>query len=768
LCRRGTPAGIPFPKDFFSGSCAKSEVLDASQVPPLNQRHTYFQEVHHGNQHRSLRRIIKPPARFKNSRMSLRPVHRPVLCAKCGVRCEDKSNSQGNSDKDTLPEPSTTDSNATSTPTSVKRNGIHRKKTHAKALGNKSETLLGRTSSSSKSSSRDTQSPVLQEDPNDYCYESVGSSGIIENAWKRPLSKPLKNQVKSVSGKTLSKQENPSFAFNGRSKSPPPPVLVPATCGSTSVVESSYCDKPPLLGLSSDKARNRLNLGQLAKSSVQGSQKPSTTIFRVTKSSSDVSKLSDEQSKMNNLKLCISKISCGKKRKLNENIVLKLNQSTPNLLCVTKMPGESDSQCQSGLSSNNKIKIKRRITKTPLRFRDQSYSTADGKTFSPMESDFSRIFPISDHEIMDKKVTEENCESNHVGTHTRTVSNPIESLHKTSPILSCNSSSTTNTSSSSSSSSNFNVQEPVKTPVLKILFDSKGSGMVVQIPSKATSQSPSLNGSELAESKAARKAMKKAKKEARKKHVSEPTKIALPPLTPQTVSSYGDNPSTILPPIRFSELNSSSTNELHHPPESTDWCSMSSDVEISPVGHPAKKRKKVKRRRKDKKSFRVKNEDSPEESTSSAIPTPSPPLVDNDEAVSSSTTTGPSIKFDKYGTGKYVFANHCSDTKDSESKEHREAQERVLISLKRLDTNAYTTVSKEVDQVPTSTNTNKTSEAINEDVSSDGPAALNTDEPCEAAESSEFYIHEKSNQIFRKGDVVWGQNIDKGEKESTR
>jgi hypothetical protein len=755
--RRGIPAGISFPKDFFS-SDGKHEIQDSSQAPPLNQRHTYFQDVHHGNPHRSLRRVIKPPARFKNSRMSLRPVHRPVLCAKCGVRCEDKSVLQGNK-SDVEPSTSVPVDPANGTGSSTgnagngsnqpKKNGVTRKKAKAEkqAIGNSSTTKRPDNNSS-------ISIPPLLEDPKDFCYESVGCSGILENTWKRPLAKPLRTQSRpgGTKGSQLTDFET-KVTINGRM-----PVLVPATNASSSKTNLSFCDMPQLQGPGSDKLSVRIHDGNPYKSSklsckLENSDSSSAPIFRITKPPSELTKLSNDNMKVNNLKLCISKISCGR-RKL-ENVVLRRTQSLGNPLFVTKKPSsETYSLSAPGLNgTGGRSKVRKRIAKTPLRFRDQNYPFNLDPNICRAESGIlDSISQTSEDSLIKSSLNEENCDNNHIETI-----NPAFKDNSEDRVLSDEAK-----KRSRSVSGNSIPSEPVKTPVLKIFFDSKGSGMVVQVPPKVVTPCiQSGPGVELVESKAARKAMKKAKKEARKKHLPDPfpANNALLPLTLQTSCSVDQQKTSLLPsPQAYNSaadyhLPSSATES--NAPDLTDWLSMSSDLEQGSSSHPTKKRKKVKRKRKEKRADKTRSDDS-RRSTSSTVLTPSPAFIDHEDMVSSSTTI-PSTSGTSSMSSHYALLSPGSDTRDVENKEQSEAHERVLLSLKRLDRNAYTTVTKELDYLPTSTN--KVAESQEEPSHSllGASAHIDPDGSVEA-ESLEFYLHEKSNQTYKKGDVVWGQN----------
>lgn len=97
LCCRHLPCGISSP--MMSQQSSSKPDPEEDKLFSLGQRFTYFQEkppasknVENVNpQPFHLRRKIRPPARYKNSRMTVRLRPRQVLCSKCRSICNENS-----------------------------------------------------------------------------------------------------------------------------------------------------------------------------------------------------------------------------------------------------------------------------------------------------------------------------------------------------------------------------------------------------------------------------------------------------------------------------------------------------------------------------------------------------------------------------------------------------------------------------------------------------------------------------------------------------
>lgn len=186
---------------------------------PLHQRHSYNQgnggsgqgggglcngttgAHYHGPpsiSQPSLRRIIKPPARFRNARMSLRLRARPVLCAKCKSLCDDKADS-GSKQAEESSGGGGGESNQKGKKDNQPKTKLSNKNNSGDGESESSSISTKVTSPSKHGSSR--MNGKLQGDeprqtncvtePADLRYESVGSTGVVENYWRRPLVKPL-------------------------------------------------------------------------------------------------------------------------------------------------------------------------------------------------------------------------------------------------------------------------------------------------------------------------------------------------------------------------------------------------------------------------------------------------------------------------------------------------------------------------------------------------------------------------------------------------
>lgn len=101
LCSRHLPCGISAPINVVSQQSGSKPDTDEDKLFSLTQRFTYFQDkppppasknVENVNpQPFHLRRTIRPPARYKNSRMTVRLRPRQVLCSKCRSICNENS-----------------------------------------------------------------------------------------------------------------------------------------------------------------------------------------------------------------------------------------------------------------------------------------------------------------------------------------------------------------------------------------------------------------------------------------------------------------------------------------------------------------------------------------------------------------------------------------------------------------------------------------------------------------------------------------------------
>ena len=85
--------------NFLSQQSGSKPDTEEDKLFSLGQRFTYFQDKSPANktvdivnpQPFHLRRTIRPPARYKNSRMTVRLRPRQVLCSKCRSICNENS-----------------------------------------------------------------------------------------------------------------------------------------------------------------------------------------------------------------------------------------------------------------------------------------------------------------------------------------------------------------------------------------------------------------------------------------------------------------------------------------------------------------------------------------------------------------------------------------------------------------------------------------------------------------------------------------------------
>lgn len=100
ICSRHLPCGISSPMNFLSQQSGSKPDTDEDKLFSLGQRFTYFQDKSPASktnvdivnpQPFHLRRTIRPPARYKNSRMTVRLRPRQVLCSKCRSICNENS-----------------------------------------------------------------------------------------------------------------------------------------------------------------------------------------------------------------------------------------------------------------------------------------------------------------------------------------------------------------------------------------------------------------------------------------------------------------------------------------------------------------------------------------------------------------------------------------------------------------------------------------------------------------------------------------------------
>lgn len=96
MCCRHLPCGISSPMNFLSQQSGSKPDPEEDKLFSLGQRFTYFQDKSPANnivnpQPFHLRRTIRPPARYKNSRMTVRLRPRQVLCSKCRSICNENS-----------------------------------------------------------------------------------------------------------------------------------------------------------------------------------------------------------------------------------------------------------------------------------------------------------------------------------------------------------------------------------------------------------------------------------------------------------------------------------------------------------------------------------------------------------------------------------------------------------------------------------------------------------------------------------------------------
>ena len=735
---------------------------DPTQVPPLPQRHTYFQEnplTHHDplKARAALRRVIKPPARFKNSRMSLRLRHRPVLCAKCKTLCEEKngvtsSSNSGNSNKEN-PEDQDSSKKVAATPaactsssaesaSSLSVTGVATRR--SKSV--ESSCNPSSVSSTSATSVKKSDAEVEQ----DYSFVSIGTKSFVDNYWKRPNPGP---------------EEPPS---NGKERSKSASSTNNGSNGSKEV-------KVPRLS------------SRIEARSSGGSSETKDTSSTSTASSSSLAKenksVKINGKKSKNIKLCITKVAAGTTMDVKTEV-------------VTTQGGSSDEPCSSTSTTSNLVEddaggantkdlrtLRKRNTTVPVRFRDQGYVTKknifnfkrrrdeDGEEDTEGMPDLTdRSSPLMegdstvDEDALHPPKLSKSSSPEALLPRVAVTEEPHQE-HSTNavPIV-------TETPPDGKSVSSG---EPLKTPVIKISFGSPGNGVVIQIPPKAKQEEPLLSSSGPLD-RAVRKAMKKAKKEARRK-LSLSSREPSPDPPPQTVMM-----APILPNCDHSESTALPGTQLIPLPEPSTSSNNVSELPLPVLSF--KKKKKEKKKKRDKEMNGALLQSSRENSSSQADSRSNSVLLQNHDRISPSSTTEndatmiepviPPLTLSLASSKSITIVpseKHSSVpvVPIAELSPQQAPPQRLCISLKRLTENSLGwDIAQNNRNHYNNSNNNELSESAS-DSGQSSPAHLEPNDVMETlpdddenrsnASSLDSYTDERRNYVYKKGDIVWGK-----------
>ncbi|CAG7729795.1 unnamed protein product [Allacma fusca] len=729
---RGIPSGISFPKDYCTGSVVEPlGENDPTQVPPLPQRHTYFQDKDGSladpmKARLALRRVIKPPARFKNSRMSLRLRSRPILCAKCRTLCEDKVSSQS----------SDTQEDAELSKKIVSGGGVTTRR---------GKSTMGVTLTSNIPSTQESESTQ------DYSYVSVGSKTFIENYWKRPSLLPPPDEKVGRSNSST-----PLSSCQGGPLKPPTDSMVVVKSVPKMPKINSSCMNENKLTLTLTKDNNNKVLPKLLVSSNPGFEK-TVKIKKSKNFKAYKAKLLNTSSSPNQVEKPVEPRDLTEipEERLGDQYVVPATAHLPELNLDPVDVGLKDD-----LSANSKMwenRIRKKST-VPARFRDEGYLTKNIFSFKRRrveddateegESPEHRLVPFEDmdQEGVEKETNKlspgETSSSSDISRTSGTPNFPLPPL----------------VGSVGGTNGHADAKvEPAKTPVIKISFGTPGNGVVVEIPPKAKQEE---TGS-LAD-KAARKAMKKAKKEARRKLSlsREPSPSAKHAL-PQTPSPPASNPECSLVPNCVEPATGPTTPEVKP------------DVNLLEPHHVSKRKKKEKKKKRSKPT-----KDNCDSTVSQSGTTP--PYEDSsenyerisptpDEPVSTSNLV---VRIPQRSPEQQAVESDGNRSIDDspESKigcstaSSSEAPQRLCISLKRLNDNSMvswditqsciTCSHNELDSGETEQVGSPTSSEPNDYPMNDSPSS---EQRNANASSIDSYTDECRNYQFKKGDIIWGK-----------
>ena len=670
--RRGIPAGISFPKEGITPPVdLPGSELDAR---PISQRHTYTQTGQGAAPPPqdtkpsgiSLRRVIKTPARFKNSRTSVRLRCRPVLCARCSDLCEDKL-SQGSSE------------------------GNGRRNNQA---------AKEKTTTIKPAEDRTTTNKFLKtEEEVDYSYVAIGKSDIVDNFWKRPLAQPVPSSTK-LAGPKKSKHVN--GGKEGRKtattlKSEPPMTFTPPAEDNVSIQEMYKAEDP-------ERSMSNMGTAVVPKSSVLLARKSKRKGYPLPAvNPSKCLRFADSKKQKHKNKTVSNIIQGGEKNSAAEC------SSTKN---------ELDNHIQLQEWSNRM----RKKSNVPARFRDSSF---------PPKSHFGRHRSSEEENSPSSPETLSTDHLETLGGSTKLGSDRSH-MRCNASTGSCSSNSMINSSpedvSAGSSSNGDKVDSTkTKTPVIKITFGSSGNGVVVQIPPKNTKREMIPSDTE---SKSCRKAMKKAKKEARKKR------------------------------LLFSESspsNSSPTALLQSPNLAFKSGGLKKSNRAKENNLKTKDRKRRRKESGGPKNMRLMQYIQPDIFEEEKLERNFSTELDSGEECRQSTDIGESLM------------NPQSSIVERENKSNR-----VCISLKRLDSNAYIPVNKvsstsESTQNPKGDDYGEHSRGVCSRVDSSGEN-LEPDDARDFHTEDDFDIslaisisayrdgeYLETPHIYKRGEVVWGK-----------
>lgn len=785
--RRGIPSGISFAKEHVVGSTPEKSDQDGAQTTPLFQRQSYNQGISSSgssgtptsSRQPSLRRIIKPPARFKNARMSLRLRARPVLCGKCRSLCDGK-------------EDSTKDDNEETEKAKKEKDRIKSTKTD-ETTGTSTTELTGKLKGAVQS-----QTVV---DPKDLCYESVGSTRVVENFWKRPLMKPLIPSTEETYAK-LRKHKLTSETKEGRKR------IKPCNNPNDSVISNI-----PSSTTHHGEQQSAQGTGTCSEQTVA-----SSPAFLTKSTACDTTFPNTRSRKASNLKMCITKIT--ERRNGLSSPHGKRKTSTSAEDTPSSEPAHSDTSprhsekeederstfTQPEIVTNGKrtrssskkskqwdSRIRSKST-VPERYRDDSTKNifsfnkrrpvADGsgeipvltlcRSEDPNQFKVSMLCEPNDATVTTSK-SEDNDHESEVTPGSTVLSSSVESSSSSqeTDYLTGNSSSNSpcNSTILHEVTPNFSIKsrstaEVTKTPSIKITFGSSGNGMVVQIPPKTTQQAECTSTTEL---KANRKAMKKAKKEAKRKRslspsflLSSPSTNALSPDPPiKAEPSTPASPESQLASDQEGKVDVKLHLEVYEAP------SIHNSDELIPSAKVPKKRKKQKKRRR---SIKTLKENDDLNSCSSHDANASFNSISTSQSNENPTNDQDSPPSSASSLKSFNLDNMSnSDSHESHQNCRKESgPQRVCINLKRINTNAYVPLPQQHDTAksnldhedlvaPESNGIDLEGSDSNEFPDSETSKGNEAEALGSRGESMDFYRDKDRHCTYEKGDIIWGK-----------
>lgn len=529
LTRRGIPCGISFPKDYCSTIPSRCADFESeNEQPPVQQRHTYFQ----GN---SGCPPLKPLRRFNRATKPPARYKNGRMALRLRHRpvlCSKcKAYCEEKNPSKNSDELGENWDNQKGSGTSTRRGTEPKSKSYEK----KSQDSVFLESSASNTT----------EEQEDYTFTVANpmGGGVVENYWKRPtLTVPIQVEKIRLSGNPEEKE----------------------------ILETEDAE---------DTLKSFMSLKLVDSNKFQS---PATAEQPKVENSDTF------QSKKKNLRLCINKLRIQKKSRLaNENHSGTIGPMSQN------EAGTFTENYSVGIepSSAGKIRMRKRSTTVPARFRDEACLT---KNFNDLKKKHKGT------KVSGLEATEQNPlpapTPNPVGL---TASG--EGLEEEQPEIVSGDHFLVGNRKILSSNTKAEVS---RTPTIKISYGSSGKGVVLEIPSKPTIESSPEDSLTSAKSKAEKRALRKARKQAKRKLSKESASMDTAASNSLEFSSSQSSCSSPPPPLLtpISELCSSVAEEDF--PISLDHCPplihFTKEIPLTPKKRKKEKKQKYKGQEGDK------------------------------------------------------------------------------------------------------------------------------------------------------------------------